>query len=488
MAVGLDAADRRLLLKYSEDGTMPHLALLRERGAWCYLTTPDGFGDDAIWASFATGVSPAEHSRYFYETIPPGSYLTRYTDTSSICGEPFWDHLARAGRRVAILDVPKCNFSTETSVTQVLDWRCHGRSALPTSRPPELARELLERFGDDVTDRFENPNRCCIEHAIEDGETDRFLADLRASIRAKTEATRLLLERGTWDLFVSVFKESHCVGHQCWDAALLDERPGDENADADGPRQHAVREIYRALDQAVGILRESTGPDAQFMVFSSLGMETNHSGDHLLEQVLERLDSALAPRSSPIRRAVESFRRTRAAIDDPTARERSRRVAFRVGHNEMSGAVRLNVAGREPCGRVRSGNEWKRVCEALEKEFFALVDPGDGRPIVRAVLRAGRDFDGAHVDLLPDMLIVWRRDAPISGARSETVGTVTAPAPRYRRGNHVAGGIAFGTSCDGNTTGRLPDADFLDLAPTFAARLGVKLDAVEGRAIEGLAT
>jgi predicted AlkP superfamily phosphohydrolase/phosphomutase len=479
LAIGLDGADRRLLLRYTEDGTMPHLADLRRSGGWCDLATPRGFGDDAVWGSFATGVCPAEHARFYYEAIVPGSYVTQYKDPSWLRREPFWAALARAGRRVAIFDAPKCSLSTEAGVTQVVDWRCHGRSGQPASNPPQLVGELIARFGEDATDRYETTDEPCSKRPLDGSKVGAFLAILRESIQRKREATQWLLDQGSWDLFVTVFKESHCIGHQCWDTGLLRGDAGELG------RGLAVREIYRALDEAVGALRRRAGTGARLMVFSHLGMDANYSGQHLLDEVLVRLEPQLSPYRSWVGRTIERVRRVRAKIDDAEALARSVRVAYQVGHNEMSSAIRINLYGREPCGRVRPGAESKAVCETLERELHALVDPDDGRPIVEDVLRCGHAYRGANEDKLPDLLVVWRRDAPIRRAASATVGTIDITAPDIRPGNHVGGGILFGTTGEGEAGLHFPDADILDLAPTLAAQVRVELDAVEGRVIPG---
>jgi predicted AlkP superfamily phosphohydrolase/phosphomutase len=70
LVIGIDSADRNLLLNLCESGELPVLQSLREKSAWGVLTSPPAMGDDATWASFYTSVSPAKHGRYFYKYIP----------------------------------------------------------------------------------------------------------------------------------------------------------------------------------------------------------------------------------------------------------------------------------------------------------------------------------------------------------------------------------------------------------------------------------
>ncbi|MGH3054632.1 MAG: hypothetical protein ACRDL7_06595, partial [Gaiellaceae bacterium] len=125
-------------------------------GTWSVRCLDDaaGLGDDAVWSSFATALSPGRHGRYFHRQLRPGSYSV--SDFREARGELFWEVVSRAGRKVAILDVPKCRLSQPLNGLQVSDWRVHGRDHVTASYPPEVAPDLLRRFGDDMTDSYSN--------------------------------------------------------------------------------------------------------------------------------------------------------------------------------------------------------------------------------------------------------------------------------------------------------------------------------------------
>lgn len=446
---------------------MPCLTAIRRNGAWCEMSTPPGLGDDAVWGSFSTGVSPARHGRFFYQVVELGSYETPYKDGSWLKREPFWSAMARSGRRVAVIDVPKCGLAREPNALQVADWRCHGRSGLPAANPPELAADLIARFGDDATDVYGGSDRRCFARALAASDFEAFAVELERSVDRKCEASEWLLQRGGWDLFLTVFKESHCVGHLCWKA------PGDDEP---------IRRVYRKLDAAIGRLVAQVDAETRIVVFSDLGMDVSHSGEHLLDAVLERLEPRVTSRRAAVRRVLERLRKTPG---DRGARARARRVIYRIEHNERSGAVRVNVVGREPRGLVRPGRERDAVCDRLTEELLALVDPDDRRPIVDSVIRCDRVYAGEHLDELPDLLVVWRRDAPIRGAASASVGEIRALEPSHRAGNHVEGGILFARGPGIPRAIRWPRADIVDLAPTLAACVGVRLEDVDGCAIDG---
>jgi hypothetical protein len=64
--IGLDAADKDLLLEWAHAGHLPHIRALLGRAAWGVTRNPLGLFVGAVWPSFYTGVSPARHGRYCY--------------------------------------------------------------------------------------------------------------------------------------------------------------------------------------------------------------------------------------------------------------------------------------------------------------------------------------------------------------------------------------------------------------------------------------
>jgi len=91
VVIGLDSADRNLVSRWCDSGDLPVLRSIRDRGISGVLTTPQGLGDDAVWASFYTAVSPGRHGRYYHRQLRPGSYaMDNFRDVRR---EPFWDAL-----------------------------------------------------------------------------------------------------------------------------------------------------------------------------------------------------------------------------------------------------------------------------------------------------------------------------------------------------------------------------------------------------------
>jgi len=147
VCIGLDAADSRSLLKGCDDGTYPTFRRLRDPGAWGIVDSPPGFGSGALRSSFATGVSPARHGRYFYRQVWPGSYEARPFTDDDYRGTTVWEHLSRAGRRVAVIGMP-CPLATDLNGVMAADWIPHDLVyGELRSWPERFGAELVRDFG-----------------------------------------------------------------------------------------------------------------------------------------------------------------------------------------------------------------------------------------------------------------------------------------------------------------------------------------------------
>jgi len=491
LVIGLDGADPTLLLEWSASGELPTLQSLRARGACGRVVSPPGFGDDATWASFFTAVSPARHGRYFWTQARPGEHRPTPFQDGHLQQDPFWVRLSRAHRRVAIIDVPKCPLSRDLNGIQLADWLVHGRDHPQVcSWPPALAAEVLARFG-------AAPQSLCEKLDLDRTAYQTFRDRLLTGVEMKGQLSAHYLDQGGWDLFLTVFKESHCVGHRCWH--LLDRSHPEYDAESAGVLGNPIKEVYTAIDTAVGTLLERVGPETTVIVFSELGMGANYTGEPLLDAMLSRLEATEAPsvargiaflKSQWRRTSVSGLRRVmrRVARASRSMREVETRYrkCFVVPHNESSGAIRVNLIGREPSGQIQPGEEYDAFCRALIRDLLDVVDPDSGRPLIKEVLRTDDLYRGEYRDHLPDLLVIWRRDAPISSAWSPKIGEIRRAPVEYRSGNHVPDGFfwAFGPGIEPATL--LPPISVMDLAPTIATLLGTPLPHIDGAPVAAL--
>jgi len=487
--IGLDAADKDLILQWARSGELPHFRSLLENGAWSPTSNPPGLYVGAVWPSFYTGVSPAEHGRYCYAQLRTGSYETPRFSPSQVAHEPFWNVLSRADRRVAIVDVPKTVPSVALNGCQLVDWGTHDPDHGYSSWPAELATEVENRFG--------HPLFKC-DHLAAQPQGLKILRDrLVSRVETRAHLCEHLRAQEDWDLFAAVFSESHCAGHQFWhvhdsghprhDAALAQEL-GDP-----------ILQIYKALDAAVGRLLEQVSKETTVFVLASHGMGPHYDATFLLDEILHRLQNSHLSRAGRIgssllrcgknrtpRRIRKLLRPLRALFRGDLDAGMAGRKCFAIPNNDVYGAVRINQIGREPHGLIPPGEQCAAFAHQLSQDLLQLTTDS-GEPVVRRVLQTADLYEGTLLDTLPDLLIEWNREKPISFVHSPKIGTIRRRFAGRRTGDHKADGLlmALGPSI---RSGRLEQPiSVMDFAPTIASLLDVPLPYTDGRVITPLA-
>ena len=107
VTIGIDAANPELVLRWAQEGILPNCRSLLDRGLVGRTRSVEGLFVGATWPSFYTGVTPSRHGCHFLTQLRSGSYdHYNVADHGVSRFEPFWRRLGRAGRRVAVLDVP----------------------------------------------------------------------------------------------------------------------------------------------------------------------------------------------------------------------------------------------------------------------------------------------------------------------------------------------------------------------------------------------
>lgn len=505
LALALDACEKDIALALAAQGRMPVLASLLERGAWAPTQNPPGLFVGSVWPTIYTGVSPATHGRYCFSQLVPGSYAVHHTSVgTTVDARPFWAQLSEAGRRVAVLDVPHSFVVEGLNGIQLVDWGAHDANSGFATWPSSLADEVRS-FGEHAVGIDCNGDRRTAE------QFDILRRQLLEGIELRTSMAEHFLDQGPWDLFLYSFSEAHCVGHQCWhlhdtghprhDPALLP-AAGDP-----------LPEVYAALDAALGRIIDHAGPDTTTVVLLSHGMGAHYGGNILLDEILRRLDlralgpagrvrakaRELARRSAPtaLRRRLHRFRTRQAErvaseanVVSPTVRRlpidaRTRR-SFAVPNNDVYGAIRLNVRGREPLGTV-DPSDVARVAEEITLELLALENDESPHRPVRRVLPTHEIYHGPHVDDLPDLLVEWNWDAPVASVSSPTIGTVAKDDPETRTGDHRPEGLIVAAGpgvVPGRLSGRVRS---VDISATLAALCDVELSGVEGSRVTAIA-
>jgi len=511
IAIGLEAVDPDLVERWCAEGHLPVLASLRERGVWRRLRSTTEISSGTMWSSIATGTLPAKHGNFFFHRqLKPGTYqiIKKYAD--GIGRDPVWLRLSQASRRVAVVEVPAAELHEGINGLEILNWGAQAPNLNPVSGTPDYLDELNTRFG-------QHPLADWYEKKPGDAAGwDQLVDAFSAGVESRTALGKWVLEREAWDFFIMVYPEGHTIGHVSYH--LVDETHPEHDPEIVRRCGNPLLKIYQEIDRGIGKLIEGE-EDATVLVFSNSGMGPNYSGIHLVGAVLQRLglgsrEPGEGSKPGVVRSLLPSLKWGPYAIkeiEDLVGADRIRRMknlfpkrfwdqwsrrilalgndwkhcrAFALP-NDFSGAIRINLKGREPNGLVEPGAEYEALCDEIIREFSALTNPATGRPAVDKVLKGDEVCAGETRDEFPDLMVVWNREAPIEALQSERIGTVSGHLPDRRTGAHLVDGflVAYGAGiADGPTA---QEATILDIAPTILKIFGQAIpNDYDGRALD----
>lgn len=453
LMVAVDAAELSFIR-----GSLPQLPTFRrllEQAAFVPLRSSAEHISASVWPTMYTGTSPGEHGISLHIQWDPAGMRMRRISSEWVYSEPFWYGLARAGRRVTVLDVPFTFENRLPQVTEVSNWGSHDLMGRFQANPPELRREIRRRFG-----------RHPMGYEIPVSKDTRQLATMQrecvVGAETKGRLARWLRDTTDWDFYLAVFGECHRAGHILW--------RGHDEAHAHVP-PGALLDVYRAVDGGVGTVLEGVDLDTTtVVVFALHGMGTNFSQEHFVRRAMDRVNASfghegLADDEAPARQRglIRALRESiPPSLQHAVARSVPVQVRDWVVEREVTGGldwtrtpgfalradlfsfVRLNVAGRERLGTLQVGSDaYRRYVEHVRRSFLGLRIVGTDRPIIRDVAQTQEIFAGSRQHLLPDFILRWTNEYPAPEVRSAELGLIRAAPDSGRTGEHRPDGFAL---------------------------------------------
>ncbi len=221
--LAFDACDVDVARTLAAAGKLPTFHKLFDEWASARIRNPYGIFVGALWPTFFTALSPERVRFHCWETISPSTYERRLTNPCEIVGQPFWRQLGAAGHRIAILDVPHGRVNGPVNGIEIFEYGCHDRQFGFHAFPRDVVDEVAGRVGfhpvfrvDPFAERQFAPDDYVRRKArLRTIEEDRaLLRDMLDGLERKNRLSQWIFERDRWDLFISVFGESHTIGHQ----------------------------------------------------------------------------------------------------------------------------------------------------------------------------------------------------------------------------------------------------------------------------------
>lgn len=491
-----DSVSLPVLDKLLQQGHLPAISKLRQRGQWYKLDTPASSFEGGTHYTLYSGRHVGNHGIYFPFMWSPTSQrvLHRYNLQTP---DPVWDRIGRAGRRSLVIDPYEAKPPQYLQGAGLGGWQFRHKITLHSwSVPRGLARQLKHQFGapPSVEEVYGRPS----------------LSDLAKMREVLTTAPRRLADtvvelicREEFDLVWVTLSSGHIAGHWFFDPSQLPQDQFDQKERAKFGT--ALADSYRAIDDALSHILETLPAGADVILMSPNGMGSNISRAHLLpgmlHAVLEGGSQQHASNTSPgsaiwrLRTAIPTGFRTAVARALPewatlelTARLELRGTdwaktrAFMMPSGDC-GYVRLNLKGRERDGIVKA-EDAEGLLEDIACGLQTFRDP-DGFPTVRMVERGVHILGcDTHAHHFPDLVVYWNDRVPphFAGVTSSQYGEVPAIGwGSGRTGEHRDDAWALvvpGTSTLSPPTKPL---HIVDMASTICSVLGVDGEGLAGQ-------
>jgi predicted AlkP superfamily phosphohydrolase/phosphomutase len=512
LAIGLEAVEPSLLENWAEKGHLPNIAELMDKGSYTRMWGPAEVSSGATWSSINCGVTPGKHGMGFcHRQFLNGTYETRKKRADEVNRKPFWIQLDQNGKSVAVMDVPETK-TYDLNGIEVVGWGLEYEAWHDSSSPKGLFDEITRRFG-------KHPFKGWYQTKPTSREEWKGLVEkLIDATKTRTEIWKHILSKRRYDFSLIAFAETHFGGHLFWHINDAAHPEYDEKLEA--YLGHPLLEIYKLCDQAIGGFQE-IDPEAIVSVWANTGMGPNYSARHFVAPVLKKLGyysddvnrdkgfNKLKPAADVY--AVERIERligTGAIMfikkliptriwDNATRKYLSMGATWKDSRafdipGDNTGTIRINLKGREPSGLVEA-QEYDKVCDEIKDAFMELKNPDTGEDVVKEVVRVRKKYSGDGNQDLPDLLVKWIEERPVTRIQSDRVGIIERDhLPDKRTGAHTDYGFFLISGDDVQRQVKFSEPMYnWDVAPTLLYLMGEeipedmdgfpKLEVVHGR-------
>lgn len=514
LIIGLDGATFTLLKPLMDQGLMPTLKNIMEKGVSGELrsTIPPITGP--AWSSFMTGLNPGEHGIYDFlirdektgNDIPINARLRH--------GKAFWEYLSAAGKKVIVLNVPVTYPPTPVNGVMVSDF------LTPSGKrdfiyPPELVDELEDKFGKYPL-YFRMP---IASPGLSDANTISFLNELNGIMEYKFQAAHYLYDKFAGDFVMLHIWGTDRIQHELWN--FFDESHSQFKKRKKEKFYDQILNYYKKLDHQICCLIEHVGEDSNLFIVSDHGFGPinwmidlnqwllSHGYITIKKNLSSRIRYAMWRKGLTFelvfRIFVQRMLKYTWKLWDTTPEKfiRSlpqRSIKFLLGINDIDwnhtkafatyyGGIYINRKGVHPNGCVASESEAASLCKSIVAELKQLSNPMTGELIDGDIFQREDTFHGPYARNCPDIVYLPMNKKYLAGSfmgfgsNKIIVDSVTLP------GNHTLMGILMAKGPCIQTTKSIAGATLLDMAPTILYLMGHKIpENMTGRVLKELFT
>lgn len=448
LLIGLDGATFNVLDPYVEEGVMPFLGELMERGSRAVLRSIMPPLTPPAWTSLVTGKHPGQHGVFdFFQKQEPGSIYFSLASSMDVRSPTIWSLASEHGRPIISVNFPLMFPPPPVRGAVVPGGMLPWRQLRLGCQPPGLFQRLQSLPEFDPREMLDMELEI---KAIDGCPDDELAAWVELHTRRERRwgaVVRHLMQEEPSELVGVMFDGVDKLQHLCWrfiDPACRPTHPTGHERQMIG----LCESYFRSLDAVLAEIVELAGANATVVIASDHGFGPTREVFHV-NSWLER-EGYLAWSDQP---SDDSQRAdTDVGFAEMTRHVRALDWSRTIAYAATPSSQGINIVEKVP-GTDEPMPEEVRAKIALELAagLIEIRQPSDGRPLIGEVWTREQAFagplealgpdlsmilaDGGTISILPSDSIVARRDYPRGHHRWE--GVVIAAGPGIRAGRRV---------------------------------------------------
>jgi len=496
--LGIDGASPVLIKRWRNE--LPNLNQLMGGGVYGDLESTIPPVTCPAWPCMFTGRNPGKIGMYGFISVDVNDdYSIKISSSQNYQQWSLWKMLNDAGIPVGILNLAM------------------------TFPPHKMDGFLVCGIGAPASGRSEYTYPSWLKHELEKavpgyeplppvdmtihGKEAEYNKILEREIDNRCKAAKYLMDPFSWELFVSVFFAIDSAQHYFW-KHMDDSHPEHKGEEY----QDVIKHFYIKVDYAIGELINKLPEETNIIVVSDHGFQTCHrdfvvnrwlekqglltllqqakhsSGGLLFWRIRDSLLSTMNPRIVKFIASILpewlmmklSIRKKEGYLIAQFYRsiDWSKTLAYCQGG---TGAIRINLKGREPAGIVEPGNDYEKLLDKIICKLREINDPESGKKINISVFKGREVYSGEHADEGPDIVFYFDKYMPVGGGWNESSEWRMPSRPGW----HARNGTFIACGPDIKSSGKKVDnLKIYDITPTVLHMFGLPVsDDIDGRVL-----
>ncbi len=500
LVIGLDGATLDLVGPWMKNGLLPNLSTFLNEGIVTTLESVVPPQTASGWSSIITGKNPGKHGIFGFFKRAPDDYDLIPINSSDRKSLDIWQILSRFGKKIGVINVP-ITYPIRKVNGFLISGPLTPYGAKDFFYPEGVIDELSQNIGaflPPFTDTFGR-------------NEDEFLDKLYMTTDNLAEAIKYLMKNKEWDFFMTVFFGTDRVQHEFW--KYMDPSSTDVDPVRKTKYQGAILRYYQKVDSIIGEMLAATPDDATVLVVSDHGAEQLtkyvHPNVFLLREGFLRIRRGLVEQlryflfkmgltPSNFLKLGLGLRARRIKKTLGKAKTRKLMSKFFTSLKDVDwskskaysfggwGRIFINLAGREPQGIVRQGEEYEALRSQIVQRLQVLVDPDTGEKLFTSGGRIFRKEDiyiGPHIAEAPDIVFQLRRGYLSFPAYEFGSSSIISKATGWS-GAHAMNGLLMLKGKNIRKGSQVDNAKIIDIAPTLLAIMGLDVPSdMDGRVL-----